>query len=216
MKNIFKIGIIIIGCINSIRADGQNTEIHLWNKFMYESPKLTFMKKHRLTPNEVIHFHINAFIYAGDDETRHLQLPPLIALQMGGLRNEYFAALKNLPDSRSFGKSIRWDIEEDFRQSLKDLIGDEKFIEWFNYMADKVKRKFKKEYDFTDEHFQIYQNLENRQTIDIQKIQNSAMPKEIKAFKIKRIKDAKVECLRKALPHEQFTKWYDVNILNKR
>lgn len=78
---------------------------------------------------------------------------------------------------------------------------------------DKVKRQFKNEYDFTDEHFQIYQNIENRQTIDIQRIQNSAIPKEIKTLKIKIIRDAKVEYLRKSLPHKQFTKWYDANVL---
>lgn len=210
MKNRFKIGIaILIGCIKSISSDGQNTEVPLWDKFIYESPKITFAQKYGLAYNEVAHFDISAFTTAEDDEIQHLQLPPIIALQMGDLRAKYYKAKKALPDSRSFGKAKQWEIEEIFRNSLKSLIGDEKFIEWFNYMGDKIKRHFKNEYGFTDEHFQIYQDIENRYTIDIQRIQSSAIPKELKSLKIQRAKEIKIECLKTLLPKEQFTKWYN-------
>lgn len=183
--------------------------------YAQHDPKTAYITKYGLSIEDA-QYETEVYIAAEGNEIRHLDLSPTDALKMAIMRINYRKAINALPKDKSYGKSEQWKIEEEFRQAVKDLIGEEKFIMWFNYVINKVERQCKNEFGFSDEQFKKYEEFKNKETLEIRNIQNSTIPKGLKQQKISAVRQFTIEHLRNILTKEQFDKWYKTNVSTKQ
>lgn len=195
---------------NKIRALIGEEKFKIWEKYDNERAKRSYMEQFNLTESQVSPYCNDAFNYVSYNEIKLLNLPPLKALQMGELKAEYESSLRELPQDLPEKSKRKKELKSHFHQSIKELIGTDKFLEWIAYLDKRLERKFINEYGFTPEQFQIYQDLENWQAVSIMRIKSSAIPKEEKLRRIQQIQNTKIDNLKKTLPSEQFEKWHKV------
>lgn len=167
-----------------------------------------FKVRELLTPEQRIAYPVDALKAARTNEVTMLRLKPRVTVEMGKLKASFENALRNLPENRKERKTARLELEAEYYSQVKSLIGDAKFKEWMDYRNSKIERVFINEYGFTKQQFKKYQDLENKQAVEILKIKDQAIPKDEKARKIQKVKEAKIQSLREYLPERQFNKWY--------
>lgn len=182
-------------------------------EFLYKREQVTdeyYMKiKGILTEEQLKWFDVNALKAARTDEIRTLGLAPRTAIEMGRLKHTFTQNLRQLPENRSERKVRRAELEDKYRNDIYILIGEDKFTAWLNFQDTRLERRYIEKYGFTKEQFRQFQELENRQAVEILKIKNTAMAKERKKARINEVKARKVQGLEKILNAEQFQKWHE-------
>ncbi len=161
-----------------------------------------------LTEEQKALFNIGALKAARTDEIRILKLPPRTAIEMGKLKDAYIKSIEGLPKNKKERRIQKAELEEEYHTNIYNLIGKDKFAVWIKFRETRLERKYIEKYSFTKEQFNLYKEFENKQAIDILKIKNSAIAKEIKKIKIQEIKNRKIKNVEKILSAEQFQKWY--------
>lgn len=193
---------------NHVRTLIGDDKYLIWKKYVDEAPKRKYLSRHGLTESQVSQFSLDAFVWAGFKEIQSLQLSPLDALRMGELKSTYLKSVESTPLNQDGVWDKRREVTNKYRQSVKGLLGQEKFMRWLEFPAENLESLYLQEYGFTNEQYQQYQELENKQAVSIFRIKNSPIPHAEKQERIDRVKEEKIEELRKILPAEQFTRWH--------
>ena len=161
-----------------------------------------------LTPEQQTRFNPEALKAARAGEVKVLKLPAEKEIAIGALKSEYEKSLK-ATEGQPYRetKAQRSAIEAEYRESLRGLLGEEKYGEWLNYKNGATARKFKNQFGFTESQYEQYKGIEKWQAVQILVIKNTATSPEERVQKIEETKQAKVDSLRAVLPQEQFEKW---------
>lgn len=193
---------------NNIKMLLGEEKYKLWATYLEEKPRRIFMKQNALTQEQVALYDIDVFRIIKGEDIRSLNLPPLTALKMGELKLTYMRGLKSLPENKKERKAQRQALEEKYRNDLYQLLGNNKFSAWEDYQNKRIEITYREKYGFSKEQFERFQELENMQAIEISKIKNTAIPKDLKKAKIQKAKDKKVQQMKQILSADQFSKWY--------
>ncbi len=163
-----------------------------------------------LTPEQQAKFNPEAMKAARAGEVKRLGLSADKEIAMGKLKVEYDKSLKmleGLPDKEANEK--RATIEAGYRQSLRNLLGEEKYSEWLSYKNGATARRFKNQFGFTEEQYEQYKTIAKWQAVQILTIKNTVQSPEERKTRIAEIKQMKIDSLRTVLPREQFGKWFE-------
>lgn len=185
-----------------------NDKYQIWKAHKDEMPKRRYLQKFSLAEEDVAQYSTDAFMWAGWKEIQNLELPPIEALKVGELKASYRKSLSELKAEDPLWSTRKKELDTWYHQTLKNLIGNEKFMIWIEYQSHSMERHYKDVLGFTDAHFMKYQEIENRQAVEILRIKSLGLTREEKIAGIQKAKEDKVERLRLILPSKQFNKWH--------
>lgn len=125
-----------------------------WEDFNKSKTERIYMRKHGFTPEQIAAFSPEAFHATETEEIKTLNLSPELALMLGELLISH-QEKANLADRQKLSKdeikAYKEAISQEHHNNVRLLIGEDKYRQWADFVAEKPRRIFMKQHNLKAE-----------------------------------------------------------------
>lgn len=145
------------------------------------------------------------------NEIKSLSLGMALSVKMGTLKYKYEDATQQLKQEPLPPKILRSKLSElkrHYYSDVRSLIGEDKYLQWQNYLDGEFDRRYSQKYGMTEEQIAQFKIIKNRHSIKMKQLKHKAISDAERFDLVQAEKCSYTQQVRSIMTEQQFQLWY--------